>query len=86
MLVGRGLTARQIRARFPALGPGAVRAALLQAAELLKDEDLSLGAPVESVAAIITKAQRSAAMSEAEAVNLAVEETRTARRERTERR
>ena len=85
-LVGRGLTARQIRARFPTLEPGAVRAALLQAAELLKDEDLSLRAPSDSVAAIVSRAQRNAAMSEAEAVELAVEETRAERRERTERR
>jgi hypothetical protein len=76
------MTPRQIRRVFPDLEPDAVRVALLQAAELMRNEDSSLRPADDAVGAIVSKAQRTAGMSEEDAAELAVTETRAARLER----
>jgi hypothetical protein len=78
------MTAREIRRVFPDLEPGAIRAALLHAAELMRDEDSSLQSD-DPVGATIGAAQASAGMSEADALTLAVSETRAVRRTRAAR-
>lgn len=70
---------------FPELKPDAVRAALLQAAELLRDEDTSLQPVDDPVGAMIASAQQNSGMSEKDALKLAVSETRAVRRARAAR-
>lgn len=78
-MVGTGMTPREIRRVFPDLEPDAVRVALLQAAELMRDENGSLQQANDPVGEIVAEAQLSAAMSEEEARELAVSETLAAR-------
>lgn len=80
-LVGKGMTAREILKVFPELQPEDIRTALLNAADVVRDPDASLRAE-DPVGAIIRRAQQSAGLAEDEAVELAVDETRAARRER----
>lgn len=80
-LVGKGMTAREILQVFPELQPEDVRAALLKAADVVRDTDASLRAG-DPVGQIIRQAQQSSGLSEEEAVELAVNETQAARRER----
>lgn len=78
------MTAREIVSLFPELQPEDVRVALLKAAEVVRDADASLGSG-DPVGEIIRKAQQSSGLSEEDAMDLAVNETRAARKERASR-
>lgn len=83
-LVGKGMTAREITKVFPELEPEDIRLALLRAAELMRNADASLHSG-DGVAEIIRSAQRNSGLSEEDAMELAVNETRAARKERASR-
>lgn len=85
-LVAKGMTARQILAVFPDLEPDDVRSALLRAAEVVQDQDRSLRSDRDSVLETVKRARATARLSEAEALKLALEETRATRRARVARR
>jgi hypothetical protein len=70
---------------FPTLGPGDIRAALLEAAEVMRNADASLRRS-DVVDELIRKAQQNSNLSDDEAMELAVSETRAARNERASRR
>jgi hypothetical protein len=80
-LVGKGMTPREILEIFPELQPEDIRSALLNAADVVRDADASLRAG-DPVGDIIRQAQQSSGLAKDEAVELAVRETRTTRRER----
>jgi uncharacterized protein (DUF433 family) len=80
-MVGKGMAAAEILQVFPELGLDDIRSALLRAADVVCDSDASL--VTDPVGEIIRAAQRSSNLSEAEAMDLAVAETRAARSEPT---
>ncbi len=81
-LAGKGMTAREILEAFPSLKPEDIRAALLQAVEVVCDRAASLTTSADEALAILQRARRNAGLSEAEATRLGVEETRAHRREK----
>ena len=84
-MIARGMTPREIITVFPELTLGEIPAAALQAAELLKDPDASLAPFDLSVHATIERLRQSSELSEEEAMELAVAETRAYRREKATR-
>lgn len=80
-MVGKGMTAREILRLFPELTPDDIRGALLKAADVVRDEDASLLA-AKSASTIAAEMRAAANLSEDEAMALAVEETRAARKEK----
>ena len=83
-MIGKGMSVRQIVELLPELTPAEVRAAMLRAANVVSDDDASLRSD-DPVGRIIAEAQSSAGLTEEDAMELAVEETRKARAERTDR-
>lgn len=83
-MVGKGMSVRQIVELFPELKPNEIRAAMVRATNLISDENASLRSD-DTVGEIIAEAQACAGLTEEDALELAVEETRKARAERAER-
>jgi hypothetical protein len=83
LMVGKGMSAQAIREVFPDLKPEDIRGALLSAADVVIDVNASVSR--DSVGEIIRSAQQTSGLPEAKAEELAVQEARAARRERTQR-
>jgi len=84
-MIAKGMTPREIITVFPELTLADISTAALQAAELLKDPDAFLVSSDASVSAIIERLRRRSDLSEEEAMELAVAETRAHRREKAAR-
>lgn len=85
IMLAKGMAPREIARVFPELTLDDIRNAVLQAAELMKDPEVSLAPSDASVREIIATARRSANLSAQDAMELAVYETRAHRREKAAR-
>ena len=85
-MVAQGMKPRQILLVFPELSLDDVRNAVLQAADLMRDPESSLPPADADALELLRKAQRNSDLSEEEAMELAVAETRAYRREKASRR
>lgn len=76
-MVGKGMSVREIQRLLPDLTPEDIRAALLRAANVLRDENASVS-DEDSFSQLVSDAQQSG-LAEDEAMELALAETRDER-------